>query len=109
MSETKHTPTPWKWKIHHDEWAELLGADGATVFDDGSAAGEYSQQINPDSADAEFIVLAVNAHDDMLAALECAEIAMCSAAIPCEGERVVMLAGVEIVREAIKKAKGDKE
>lgn len=33
---SKHTPGPWRWDGYF-----LRGADGTTVWDDGSASGEY--------------------------------------------------------------------
>lgn len=58
MMTELHTPTPW----HHTGKATLRGADGdyiATLENNGRRAGN-----------AAFIVRAVNAHDELVAALK---------------------------------------
>lgn len=59
MPETKHTPGPWKAMSRLGRGAYIEGADGTRVCD----------KVNI-WADAETIVRAVNAHADLLAALE---------------------------------------
>ena len=48
---------PWKWGGNED--CDLLkDMEGETVMDDGSAYGEYSQTIKPDSPNGKVIALA---------------------------------------------------
>ena len=58
-----HTPGPWIW---NDDF--LVGGDGSYVCDDGSACGEYSRVLDPDSPNARLIAAA----PDLLAALKAA-------------------------------------
>lgn len=51
---TKHTPTPWK-----------VGSDSSIYGDEG----HYFVATTQKRSDAEFIVRAVNSHDDLLQAL----------------------------------------
>ena len=71
----QHTPGPWAWQ--GDLYKELvslsnpkIGPNGAAqytvVIDDGSAAGEYSQMIDPEGPDARLIA----ASPDLLDALQ---------------------------------------
>lgn len=58
-----HTPTPWKLiESNHD--FEVVDSKGETVFDDGSAAAEYSATCSRE--DAAFIVRAVNNFEFLL-------------------------------------------
>jgi len=58
--EEKHTPTPWKW---------MPGEGQFIVAPDGTIVAEIPcQGANP--ADGEFIARAVNAHEDLMTALE---------------------------------------
>lgn len=51
------TPGPWRWK---DEggYSRLTGPNDEWICDDGSAGGEYGQQIDPFSADGKLIASA---------------------------------------------------
>ena len=61
MKET-HTPTPWKWNN-----GNLVGPDGNVI----------AEKNDDGSADAAFIVRAVNAHGPMLGVIkECLELLM---------------------------------
>lgn len=60
------TDGPWEWrKTRYRAWLE--GADEEQILDDGSAWGEYSDQIDPDGSDADFIAAA---RTDLPAALD---------------------------------------
>lgn len=58
-----HTPGPWRWE-NEGYYSGLKGPNGEWICDDGSAGGEYGQQIDPDSADGKLIAAA----PDLLAA-----------------------------------------
>ena len=67
--ETSHTPGPWKQHATPGKiYASVRGADGRCVADCGSRSDVIAQ------ANAEFIVRACNAHDDLLEALQRAEL-----------------------------------
>lgn len=53
MSESKHTPGPWHWDGY---W--LKASDGTIVADDGSAGGEYTDTLTPDSPDGRLVAAA---------------------------------------------------
>lgn len=66
--KTTHTPGPWRADgstvkaVSHGQWFKIARADGL----------RYTQSGN--EANAEFIVRACNSHEELLAALESAEI-----------------------------------
>ena len=60
MSE-RHAPGPWRW-----DGSYLLAADSTIVCDDGSAAGEYNREIDPDGPNGKLIAAA----PDLLAVME---------------------------------------
>lgn len=71
MNETAHTPaeandipTPWEWDAKNNA---MFAANGSCIFwaPDGSYAGDGDIQVA-----AAIMLRAVNAHDDMLAALK---------------------------------------
>lgn len=73
MNETAHTPTPWtvtRSKLETDgAFDYAISADGVLVLAETfgrDAKGGWP----PSQANAEFIVRAVNAHDDLLMALK---------------------------------------
>jgi hypothetical protein len=49
------TPGPWKWVSMYGSWDELHGPYEDKVLDDGSASGEYSLAIDPESPDGVFV------------------------------------------------------
>ena len=60
MNDTKHTPTPWR---------EFSDADGTDIM---TLSGDHIATIEPGSTcegNAALIVRAVNAHDELVAAL----------------------------------------
>ena len=61
-----HTKGPWKWTQAGGGWWVLLGGNGETVCDDGSACGEYNREIDPDGPNARLIAAA----PDLLEALK---------------------------------------
>ena len=73
MQEAKHTPTPWELGTNGDNCARnhaICGGNSviAKVYGKGYPAGKgWSAESE---ADARFIVTAVNAHEEMLAALQ---------------------------------------
>lgn len=67
MSESKHTPTPWRFDDNH--MYVYCGDHVIVTCNDPSTAvgGLSAEEIE---ANAEFIVRACNAHDDLLTACE---------------------------------------
>jgi len=69
--ETKHTPTPWR--IDHRAKTAVVGSRNYVVAACGGYANntrdqtELSEELE---ANAEFIVLACNVHDELVAALK---------------------------------------
>lgn len=80
MSEGKHTPTPWN-KIEENEEISIT-AEGTNLaydilslplFDDGSYGWPCPElNNNTQRANADFIIKAVNSHDQIVEALELA-------------------------------------
>ena len=73
MNETKHTPVPWKVYGNPGEWPGI-DSDTISVVIYGED-GDFERGIRGESheeafANAQFIVRAVNAHYDLLAACE---------------------------------------
>ena len=100
--ETSHTPGPWKQHATPGKiYASVRGADGRCVADCGSRSDVIAQ------ANAEFIVRACNAHDDLLEALEACERALDEAyfAEP-DGCGCLACESLRKARAAIAKAKG---
>lgn len=60
-----HTPGPWRWE-HVSCYHNLVGADGTTVCDDGSACSEYPPTIDVNGPNARLIAAA----PEMLQALK---------------------------------------
>jgi hypothetical protein len=82
MNSTAHTPTPWV--VCENDPADSMDYDKIWVTTDdrlykslvpiAEVGIDYSEPINSEQkANAEFIVRAVNFHDEMLAALKAAE------------------------------------
>ena len=69
MSARKHTPTPWGVEL---DTCITLGEDNDSWDEQGNPwhAEAYGQGAETDQANAEFIVRAVNAYDELVAALE---------------------------------------
>lgn len=68
---------PWTWKqayddVNIDAW-ELANTEGQRILDDGSAAGEYNQEIDPHGPDAKFIARARTDMPLLVAVAEAAE------------------------------------
>ncbi len=61
---SKHTPTPWRIEHGDEEHREGIWAHNPVIGNDTWIAGTMMQ------ADLPFIVQAVNAHDELVAALE---------------------------------------
>lgn len=53
----EHSPGPWTWHDFYGSF-ELRDRNGEAVLDDGSACGEYSQTINPNSANGRLVAIA---------------------------------------------------
>src|ERR1700761_3242499 len=82
-----HTPTPWHFwdektqgrpRPEGYDLAKLIGADGQVIISFYGGEGKFA--LGKDKIDvknAEFIVHACNAHDDLVAALEEFEIKQC--------------------------------
>lgn len=101
--ELKHTPTPWKFSLSIER--DFLGIYPDTGKKEAPIA-KMPEYIRKDvmAANAEFIVRAVNSHDEMLAALQDAESAI-SASISYYGTDAA-LSALKSVRAAISKAIG---
>ena len=62
MSNMKHTPTPWSY--------QCIGLAGIGLFGpDNKALWHHERSDEESHANSEFIVLAVNSHEQMVAAL----------------------------------------
>lgn len=73
-TEVKHTPTPW-------DYTDEVTGKGWLLLDADQPENTPSMGTIHCEEDAAFIVRAVNAHDDLLEALQgCLEIAECHAA-----------------------------
>lgn len=92
-TKAKHTPTPWM-KEEYSDFVVAGGTDICRCFDNCDP-GVWS-------ANAEFIVLACNAHEDVVKALELVE-------RDVESHRVIGLTieALRAVRAALAKARGD--
>lgn len=55
--EQAATKGPWEWCKPYDtaDYYQLIGDGNAQVMDDGSACGEYTEEITPDSPNGQFI------------------------------------------------------
>jgi len=78
----KHTPGPWRVRQHPDDVEEFhisaLTPEGHPYFGRTTETEIMSDEDYPTKrADADFIVQAVNNHDDLLAACEAALNAVC--------------------------------
>ena len=70
MKEFKGTPGPWGW-VDVGCYHYLSGNPAGTeIIDDGSACGEYSPAITPDSPDAKLIAAAPELLKELIAALD---------------------------------------
>lgn len=104
-----HTKGPWVWK-DMGYFYELVGSDGETICDDGSAGGEYGSVIDPtggsdsDKANARLIAAA----PDLLEALRRVDGFMADMAINIDGDDypVSFLSVHNAVVSAIAKADG---
>lgn len=71
----KATPGPWEWSNKsridgsEDDYWDCRTPTGARVLDDGSACGEYNQEIDPRGPDAEFIAFARTALPELARAV----------------------------------------
>ncbi len=72
MSDIKHTPTPWRTDEDFDHLS-VAGADGAQIADCCILGFKVKRNDAINRANAAFIVRAVNAHDDLVDALEVAK------------------------------------
>jgi hypothetical protein len=71
MTEIKHTPTPWFFLKNGPDYAISATKSRIARFSDIFATQPHSEaQYEEAEANAEFIVRACNAHDDLVAALE---------------------------------------
>lgn len=104
MNSESKTPTPWEWAYDADPMIQCWRiAPGVALFDgtDGTPGGDEI-----DRANAEFIVLAVNSHDEMLAALrDCAQMLATLASFqPDTDVRKEMIEQRDAARAAISRA-----
>jgi len=82
QGEAGHTPVPWKIGAREILYGEMyIGVDAASRSIAKMTGGYYTRPHRPESkatiaentANAEFIVRAVNSHDDLLAACRVAQ------------------------------------
>ncbi|MCR4341905.1 MAG: hypothetical protein NUW01_18670 [Gemmatimonadaceae bacterium] len=101
---TDHTPTPWTAMFHETARQWYVDA-GRRQF----CLRTTSEAFPRDEldADAEFIVRAVNAYDDLLAALGVAEAALAVAASYRDTDQARINAALSDVRFAINEARGE--
>lgn len=65
QKEVKHTPTPWKVKNYNgNNKFRIVGADDSAIT---NLTGQY---LGEEKTNAQFIVKAVNCHDDLVEALK---------------------------------------
>lgn len=102
-----HTPTPWfvsgvRHKIGGQEWHGINRYDEAKKKDENIACVGYDPRSGLGMADAQFIVRAVNAHDDLVAAIK----ALRAAAMEERpySKSVHMAVAMDVSHEALKKA-----
>lgn len=73
ITETKHTPTPWKideeYILHDETTVGQLWAEGSWSPVPGTSIPTFDEM----QANAAFIVKAVNVHDELVYALESAK------------------------------------
>jgi hypothetical protein len=99
MAESRHTPGPWRVNSGHGElWIESVKHGRVICAFEKHRTGQYTEQ---DGANAEFIVRACNAHDELLAACEALISQYDAPGGPALTEQV------EAVRAAIAKARGE--
>lgn len=102
MSESKHSPLPWRWWRKKDgrpkkyDLAKLLSCNDDDIFTLYGGSGKKALgTTDQDIANAEFIVRAVNSHYAMLEALQ-------------DTQRVLASKGIDssLIDNAIAKATG---
>lgn len=97
MSEAKHAPLPWTFD-ELPEWGEIYDANGGLI----ATVNETAEEIK---ADAEFIVRAVNCHDELLEALQL--FLQGATRIDYDENSWVFVEAVDAARAAIAKATGE--
>lgn len=137
MSETKHTPTPWRWGPDWDELEsceedayrppqkymtlQLFGSDGSEVIPIRIDHHSYewdttpAPDVIPTKADRDFIIEAVNAYDDLrkqnamlLAACEAAKAEFVNVECDSDGRYFGEAAVIDALDAAINAARGMK-
>lgn len=88
-----HTPTPWHWKRYKTSMGKMMATIGGS-----DRLGAMIACVKPENA--EFIVRACNAHEELLAALEALEPFFSQ--VEAHGGRKA----VQLADEAIAKAEG---
>lgn len=64
-NEIQHTPTPWKIEIEEEGYISIIGSRVNQVWGNQVALTPMKKE---DKSNAEFIVRAVNSHEELLAA-----------------------------------------
>lgn len=118
-----HTPTPWTFEppAKDSDWqGAIKGPGGVEVCSFGDSTQYYpTEGCPPDEDDAEFLIRAVNAHDDLLTACKLTEEAAqhsmecdaCATFFAGLGDRCSKMTdltkrGIELRLAAIAKAEG---
>lgn len=101
---TEHTPTPWKD-------GPVFSREGKAIFcQDYAKPGRWQKRVDDKTgvfskADAAYIVRAVNAHDDMLAALQLLSLAAGMFIQKAEGSEQALMRAMGLAGAALAKAK----
>lgn len=99
-----HTPTPWRWWTSNSFLrlsSDVTGKDGDVLS--AVTQGEDDPVLNISDADAEFIVRACNAHDELVTA---ADAMLAELLFRAEGYRSIPLSAAgKALRAALAKAK----
>lgn len=98
--EAKHTATPWRKELLGDGTVNVFGSDGYVC--DMRSDDERAH------ADADLIVRACNAHDDLVKALEDAQSELQGILLTCSkaDEEGAVTSAIKDIRAALAKATG---
>lgn len=104
MSETKHTPTPWRADYSGPASRAVEGPGGELI----ALGAMQSEDGDTDEANVAFIVRACNAHDALVKALANLDAAACNLEpSPARAIENTFARAVKAARAAIAKARGE--
>lgn len=93
MNKTKHTPLPWEI-LPYSNLARIHGANDEPVVDD----------FNPSFEDAEFIIRAVNSHEELLDLCKCLLFEVFGTNNPTNAKHPLAARGVQAIAKAERKS-----